>query len=263
MSRKARMSLLAIVLLATFVCASPLQPHDMQSSPTTQNKPPAPTTTSDKPDHSMQSLPKSNSMPTASPSTTALDSDDSKFLQDAAHDGMMEVQLGRLALDKATDPEVKHFAQRLIDDHSQANSDLMALASRKGVALSTMSDMAMASSNRQRADQATSTSQVMDQQSATQTSATKERHARVDTKAMLKDQKKLNKLSRLSGDAFDREFVEMQVKAHEKDVKEFKQVSLTAKDMDIRDFAANMLPTLDAHLLLARHIQDRFLLKKK
>jgi putative membrane protein len=289
MSRRVITSLMTILLLAAFAFASSMQQSNTQSEPAKQDKAQPTPTKQDKAqsapakqdkapgdpakqDKAPGELTKQDPTPSptssdatqnTAPSTPTLNPDDSAFLKDAAHDGMMEVQLGHLALDKATDPEVKQFAQRLIDDHSQANQNLMALASRKGLTLPAMSDTAMMNSSSQSADQATATSQAMEQQSATEPSATKERHARVDTNAMLKDEKAMNRLSKLSGDAFDREFIEMQVKAHEKDVKEFKKVSMNAKDPDVRDFAANTLPTLDAHLTMARHIQDRLNSKKK
>src|SRR6185369_10392952 len=44
---------------------------------------------------------------------------DAKFVRDAAHGGTMEVQMGKLGVQKAQDPQVKQFAQRLIDDHTK------------------------------------------------------------------------------------------------------------------------------------------------
>ena len=72
--------------------------------------------------------------------TSALSSGDQKFLMDAAMGGLMEVQLGRWAVQYGTSPEVKQFGQRMIDDHSKANTELMQLASSKGVTLPTEMD---------------------------------------------------------------------------------------------------------------------------
>jgi Predicted outer membrane protein len=250
------MSLMTMIMLATFVFASPMQQSDTQSSPTKQDKSASSSTKGDKHDHSMQNDKHSDSMHDTMSNTT-LNSDDRKFIMEAAHGGMMEVKLGHLAADKATNADVKQFGQRMVDDHSKANSELMALASQKGVTLPAMSDTAMMNSSSQSTDQATATSQAMDQQSTADTAATKERHARVDTGAMLKDGKEMNKLSGLSGDAFDREYVNMMVKDHEKDVKEFETASMKAKDLDVRAFAAKTLPTLREHLQQVRDIQSR------
>ena len=48
---------------------------------------------------------------------------------------MAEVALGNLAKDKASDPDVKKFAQKMVDDHSKANVELKKLANQKGVAV--------------------------------------------------------------------------------------------------------------------------------
>lgn len=69
-----------------------------------------------------------------------LSSADQKFVMDAALGGMMEVELGRWAAQKGTTDGVKQFGQRMVDDHSKANAELMSLASRKGITLPTALD---------------------------------------------------------------------------------------------------------------------------
>jgi putative membrane protein len=61
---------------------------------------------------------------------------DRKFIQDAAEGGMFEVQVAQLAASKATDPAVKDFANKLLQDHQQANNELVQLANAKHVELS-------------------------------------------------------------------------------------------------------------------------------
>lgn len=65
---------------------------------------------------------------------------DSKFVLEAAMGGMAEVQLGQLAVDKATSPDVKQFGQRMVDDHGKANQELTQLAGTKGITLPTTLD---------------------------------------------------------------------------------------------------------------------------
>jgi putative membrane protein len=60
---------------------------------------------------------------------------DTDFAITAADGGMLEVELGKLALQKASSAEVKKFAQMMVDDHSKANDELKALASTKNISL--------------------------------------------------------------------------------------------------------------------------------
>ena len=53
------------------------------------------------------------------------------FATKAAVGGLAEVQMGQLASDKATDPDVKTFAQRMVTDHTKANDELQQLATTK------------------------------------------------------------------------------------------------------------------------------------
>src|SRR5215208_3996462 len=62
---------------------------------------------------------------------------DKTFVMEAAKGGMAEVELGRLATEKAANADVKQFGQRMVDDHSKANEQLKSLAAQKGVTLPT------------------------------------------------------------------------------------------------------------------------------
>ena len=63
---------------------------------------------------------------------------DSEFMTKAASGGMLEVELGKLVLQRGTRADVKAFAQQMVTDHSKANAELMGLAKRKNIALPTM-----------------------------------------------------------------------------------------------------------------------------
>jgi putative membrane protein len=87
--------------------------------------------------------------PTDNPSTSMGSSDmgastderlaatDRSFMMKAAKGGLEEVELGKLAASKASNPDVKSFGQRMVDDHSKANDKLKKIASDKGVPLPT------------------------------------------------------------------------------------------------------------------------------
>jgi putative membrane protein len=64
--------------------------------------------------------------------------DDADFAVEAADLGLMEVQLSTTALTKASNPQVKQFAQMMVDDHTKANNELKALAQQKNITLPTV-----------------------------------------------------------------------------------------------------------------------------
>ena len=137
-----------------------------------------------------------------------LSSDDSKFVKEAANGGMLEVELGKIALTNASNSKVKDFGKRMRDDHTKANEDLKKLASSKGVELPT----------------------------------------KVEGKAKTT----LDRLSKLSGAEFDREYIQAMVDDHKEDVGAFENASQKAKDPDVKKFASQHLPTLKTHLEIAQ-----------
>lgn len=60
-----------------------------------------------------------------------------KFIEKAAVGGMFEVEAARLAEQKASDPQVKQFAAKLMEQHQQANNELKQIADARGVTLPT------------------------------------------------------------------------------------------------------------------------------
>jgi putative membrane protein len=60
---------------------------------------------------------------------------DISFPQNAYSGGMMEVELGRLAQQKASSEKVKQFGERMIADHTKANEELKAIAMKDNISL--------------------------------------------------------------------------------------------------------------------------------
>ena len=68
-------------------------------------------------------------------------SPDQSFYEKAAEGGMYEVELGKLAQEKAKSADVKAFGAMMVKDHSAANMKLKAVATKKGVELPTKPGM--------------------------------------------------------------------------------------------------------------------------
>jgi putative membrane protein len=66
-------------------------------------------------------------------STGKLSWTDRRFVTKAADEGQDEVTLAQLAAQRATNSEVRSFAQKLADDHTTVNAELMTIASQKNV----------------------------------------------------------------------------------------------------------------------------------
>lgn len=138
---------------------------------------------------------------------------DGKFVMAAAKGGMAEVEMGRLAAQKGSNPEVKQFGQKMVDDHSKANDDLKQVASSKGMTLPTEVDAA--------------------------------------------DQAKMDRMSKLSGAAFDKAYVADMLKDHKKDVADFKNEASGGRDSDVKSFASKTLPTLQEHLKMVQDLSSK------
>jgi putative membrane protein len=147
----------------------------------------------------------------AGPGTTQMS--DQHFMKEAADGGMAEVELGQMASDKATNPDVKEFAQRMVKDHSQANDQLKQIAMQKGVTL--------------------------------------------PTSPSAKNEATKNKLSKMSGDAFDKAYMADMLKDHKTDIAAFQKESSSGKDPDVKQFASQTLPTLQDHLKQAQMVAPK------
>jgi putative membrane protein len=77
----------------------------------------------------------------------------------------------------------------------------------------------------------------------------------VPTKINARDEATYNRLSRMSGAAFDREYAKEMVTDHAHDVAEFRKEAVSGKDASIKEFASQTLPTLRDHLKQAREME--------
>ena len=63
--------------------------------------------------------------------------DAKKFTNEAAAGGLFEVEMGAIAQRNASSKAVKDFGKMMVDDHTQLNQELQALANKKNVPLPT------------------------------------------------------------------------------------------------------------------------------
>jgi putative membrane protein len=139
-----------------------------------------------------------------------LSAQDRKFMTEAAQGGMMEVQAGQMASEKAQSAAVKEFGRRMVQDHGKANAQLEQTAGSLGLTL----PKELSADHRQHMD----------------------------------------KLSRLTGAAFDAEYMKHMVHDHQKDVAAFEKQAEGGGNPALRSFAQQTLPTLREHLKLAQQL---------
>jgi len=64
---------------------------------------------------------------------------------------------------------------------------------------------------------------------------------------MAKHKSMLDEMRNMTGKAFDKHYIDMMMKDHNKDISEFEKASNNAKDADLKAWAAKTLPTLRMH----------------
>ena len=136
---------------------------------------------------------------------------DKTFVMNAAMGGMAEVEMGKLAAEKAGNEGVKQFGQKMVDDHGKANDELKTVAGTQKIDVPVSLDS--------------------------------------------KHQATIDRLSKLSGSAFDKAYIKEMVKDHDGDVKEFQKEAQNGQDPAVRDFASKTLPTLQEHQSMIRNIE--------
>jgi putative membrane protein len=205
---------------------------------------------------------------------------DAGFVQQAAASGKMEVEHGKMAAQKASNAQVKSFANRMVKDHTAANEQLMALAKAKKITIAdrATSGAAMAATGGA-ASGATGGSGVGSTGAAgsgsgsgtggntgsgtSATTGTTGASGGVPTtgEAARRQQQSGNMqpsaLQNLTGAAFDKAYMDEQVKAHESAVQLFDKQANGGQDAELKAFAAKQLPTLREHLKMAQDIKSK------
>lgn len=142
----------------------------------------------------------------------AVSTQDKRFVSQAIPMGMAEVELGKLAAERASNPAVREFGEQMAEHHGQANQRLISLAQRYQIDV----PKALDPQHRQMRE----------------------------------------RLSQLSGPAFDAEYMKAQVKDHEKALSLYEQQAAQGKADPLQALAADVTPLLREHLQQARAIDS-------
>jgi putative membrane protein len=155
------------------------------------------------------------------PKTSAgkLSSADEKFVKEAASGGMLEVELGKIAAEKAVNDKVKAFGRQMQEDHGKANEELKTVAANKGVQIP---------------------------------AALEGKHKRT-----------VDRLSKLSGPEFDRQYMRTMIEDHKEDLKAFQREADKGKDPDVKQFASKYVPMIKNHSEMAQTTGNQLKLASK
>jgi putative membrane protein len=162
----------------------------------------------------------------ASPSkgaTNHLTPSETKFVEETLKGGRSEVEMAKIALAQGADSQVKSFAQRLVNDHTAANTKLERIAAANKLSSDLNSESAEA-----RKDTRTN-SAVVGQP--------------VDTH-----------LAGLKGPEFDKAFVKMMVENHQSGIAKYEAMEKEASNPDLKAYVSSTLPTLREHLKQAQSL---------
>lgn len=144
--------------------------------------------------------------------TVALSTNDKRFIETALQGGIGEIKEVQLAQKRAGNPDVRHAAAQLEQEHTALNAELTRIGSAHGLALPT--------------------------------------EPGADRKASYQ------RLQRLSGNEFDREFLKAGSRGQQRTIELFKRTGAVSTNGEIKKLAGNTLPTLQKHLSMLYGLQE-------
>ena len=154
--------------------------------------------------------------------------DASDFLMKAADAGLKDVVISRMAMDKATNDDVRWFARRLVVDHSLINADLLTFSRSRNVTF------AMDPTAPMKADP--SIPIKADHPGAHPAMA---------------------QMMTLEGAAFDKAYLDQMLTDQEAAFELFKSQADDGTDDELKDWAEEKLLTLNNHLKTLKELQDK------
>jgi putative membrane protein len=148
--------------------------------------------------------------------TTGTFDGDMDFVEERLEMGNAEVELGRIAQERATHPDVKAFAQELVRDHQAAGEELRRIA----------------------------------------TTANPNFPATIDDEAREELTELREEMAKLTGRDFDRRYIDEMIDDHQDAVDDLEDKAENASHSEVRAWAAKTLPTVRQHLERARALKE-------
>lgn len=215
----------------------------------------------------------------------SLEKSEKKFITKVAESSPKELAIARLAVQRASNPQVKSYAQQIISDHQQMNQELIQIAQQKGITLENQALLTTGAGQRTTSGQygvsgsassdastnagiasntgaprgtgaagtaSTGASTGVGSSGMTAATSTSGQTASASADASLPaeiaNDRHYRSLSQKSGAEFDREFVEMMVEDHREDLELFREQADQANDSQVRQFASRHASVLQGHL---------------
>jgi predicted outer membrane protein len=202
-------------------------------------------------------------------SASTLKRGDKRFITKAVECSDRELAASQLAAQRASDPQIRSFAQQVASEHQRMQQELVQLAQSKGVKLDHMENMGLGGLSGQSSAsvgmRGTNTGITASSDTANISGVVND-HGSPRAGAVggvegsatipnfdgavsdLNTDRHVRNLSRKSGAEFDRDYVDLMVDSHEDAVRLFQRAAKDAKDADVRSYASAHLAALQAHL---------------
>jgi putative membrane protein len=140
------------------------------------------------------------------------------FIENAANSNMLEIQSSQRAQKATGNKEILDFAQKMIEDHQNAEKELEATLRNDGKGFEKL----------------------------------------VPTAIDAKGQKTVDRLNGETGMEFEKDYLKVQREGHDDAVKMFDKYSKSGDTPALKDFAAKTLPTLQEHQRMAHDLYDNY-----
>jgi putative membrane protein len=143
-----------------------------------------------------------------------------RVLSELHHSDQIEIQFGKMAQVKGTSIDIRAYGDRIVKDHQDADRQVKDLAKKDGIPLV-----------------------------AQNTSGWLNHFAESQERRFMSD------LSRKSGTAFDKAFMDATIDDHKRDISNLESNENSMRQEDLHALLARLLPALEQHLEQAEKIQ--------